>query len=384
MAEPLARDEDRVRVLVVLGTRPEAIKLAPVIGALQREPRAQVRVCSTGQHREMLDQALRLFAIQPDYELHTMTEGQSPAQVGSALLARLEPVLARERPDWVLVQGDTTTAALAALAAYWQRARVGHVEAGLRSFDKWRPFPEEVNRRVISAVADLHFAPTPRARANLLAEGVPARQVLVTGNPVIDALHWVAAQPWEPERLGLGPALLGRPGEKVILVTAHRRENQGRPLEEICLALSDIAARYGPGVRIVYPVHMNPHVWGPVHRLLGGLPNVVLTPPMAYLSLVQVMKRACLVLTDSGGIQEEAPGLGKPVLVLREVTERPEAVEAGTARLVGTERRRIVAEVERLLDDASAYERMARAVNPYGDGRAAQRIARALLSEEAP
>jgi len=376
--------EGRVRILTVLGTRPEAIKLAPVIHALQGEPRAEVHVCSTGQHREMLDQALELFAIRPDYDLQVMGHDQSPAQVGAALLARLEPVLAHEQPHWVLVQGDTTTAALAALAGYWQRARVAHVEAGLRSADKWQPFPEEINRRLISVVADLHFAPTPLARANLLREGVPADQVLVTGNPVIDALRWVAARPWEPSSLGLPPEALGRPEQKLILVTAHRRENLGQPLEGVCLALRDLAARHGEQVHIVYPVHLNPNVWGPVHRLLSGLPNVALTPPLAYLPLVQIMKRAWLVLTDSGGIQEEAPGLGKPVLVLREVTERPEAVEAGTARLVGTDRRRIVEEVERLLDDAQAYQRMARAVNPFGDGRAAGRIARALLGKEVP
>lgn len=382
MAERRASAEGRVRILAILGTRPEAIKLAPVIRALQQEARAEVRVCSTGQHREMLDQALEPFAIRPDYDLQVMGQDQSPAQVGAALLARLEPVLARERPHWLVVQGDTTTAALAALAGYWQRVKVAHVEAGLRSFDKWQPFPEEVNRRLISLVADLHFAPTPRARAHLLQEGVPEERILVTGNPVIDALHWVAAQPCDPGSLGLAPEVCGREGQKLILVTAHRRENLGEPLAEICLALRDIAARYGGQVRIVYPVHLNPNVWGPVHRLLGGLPNVALTPPLGYLPLVQVMKRAWLVLTDSGGIQEEAPGLGKPVLVLREVTERPEAVEAGTARLVGTERRRIVAEVERLLGDAEAYRRMAQAVNPYGDGHAAERIARALLGEE--
>lgn len=382
MAERRASAEGRVRILAILGTRPEAIKLAPVIRALQQEARAEVRVCSTGQHREMLDQALEPFAIRPDYDLRVMGQDQSPAQVGAALLARLEPVLAHERPHWLVVQGDTTTAALAALAGYWQRVKVAHVEAGLRSFDKWQPFPEEVNRRLISLVADLHFAPTPRARAHLLREGVPEERILVTGNPVIDALHWVAAQPCDLGSLGLSPEVCGQEGQKLILVTAHRRENLGEPLAEICLALRDIAARHGRQVRIVYPVHLNPNVWGPVHRLLGGLPNVALTPPLGYLPLVQVMKQAWLVLTDSGGIQEEAPGLGKPVLVLRQVTERPEAVEAGTARLVGTERRRIVAEVERLLGDAEAYRRMAQAVNPYGDGHAAERIARALLGEE--
>jgi len=254
--------------------------------------------------------------------------------------------------------------------------KVGHVEAGLRTHDKWQPFPEEINRRVAGVIADLHFAPTERARQNLLREDVPDERIIVTGNPVIDALQWVASLPYNP---GDGP-LAGIPSKKrLILVTAHRRENFGQPLENICLALRDIAARYDGRVHIVYPVHLNPNVWEPVHRLLRDVPNITLTPPLDYLPLVHLMKQSYLVLTDSGGIQEEAPGLGVPVLVLREVTERPEAVEAGTVRVVGTDRERIVAEAMQLLEDSDAYAEMAQAVNPYGDGHAAERIVAALL-----
>jgi len=276
----------------------------------------------------------------------------------------------------VLVQGDTTTVMAASIAAFYARVRVGHVEAGLRTHDKWQPFPEEINRRVAGVIADLHFAPTERARQNLLREDVPDERIIVTGNPVIDALQWVASLPYNP---GDGP-LAGIPSKKrLILVTAHRRENFGQPLENICLALRDIAARYDGRVHIVYPVHLNPNVWEPVHRLLRDVPNITLTPPLDYLPLVHLMKQSYLVLTDSGGIQEEAPGLGVPVLVLREVTERPEAVEAGTVRVVGTDRERIVAEAMQLLEDSDAYAEMAQAVNPYGDGHAAERIVAALL-----
>ena len=377
-----------MKVLTVFGTRPEAIKLAPVIRELQRRSAdggLRSLVCVTAQHRQMLDQVLRLFDITPDYDLNIMEEDQSPTQVASAVLARLEPILEKERPDWVLVQGDTTTVVAASLAAFYARAKVGHVEAGLRTYDKWRPFPEEINRRVAGVIADLHFAPTERARQNLLREGVPDERIIVTGNPVIDALHWVANQscPPEVERLLKAEGKIRNPKSEIrnVLVTAHRRENFGAPLENICLALRDIAAHYDGRVRIVYPVHLNPNVWEPVHRLLGDVPNITLTPPLDYLPLVHLMKRSYLVLTDSGGIQEEAPGLGVPVLVLREVTERPEAVEAGTVRVVGTNRRRIVAEAVRLLEDAEAYTQMARAVNPYGDGHAAKRIVGALLGE---
>jgi UDP-N-acetylglucosamine 2-epimerase (non-hydrolysing) len=376
-----------LKVLSVFGTRPEAIKMSPVVLELQkRSELVRSVVCITAQHREMLDQVLSLFRITPDYDLDIMEDNQTPVQVASAVLYRLEPILQKERPDWVLVQGDTTTVAAASLAAFYAGIKVGHVEAGLRTYDKWRPFPEEINRRVAGVIADLHFAPTHRARQNLLNEGVPAEQILVTGNPVIDALRCVANEPCPPEVGRLLNEETGftssNPETRTILVTAHRRENFGTPLENICLALGDIAARYDSQIRIIYPVHLNPNVWEPVHAMLGDIPNIILTPPLDYFSLVHVMKRSYIVLTDSGGIQEEAPALGKPVLVLREVTERPEAVEAGTVRLVGTKRERIVAETIRLLEDESAYNQMARAVNPYGDGQASKRIVAALLGEQ--
>jgi UDP-N-acetylglucosamine 2-epimerase (non-hydrolysing) len=393
-----------LKVLSVFGTRPEAIKMAPVIRELQKHcDRVESLVCVTAQHRRMLDQVLGLFAIGPDYDLKVMEDNQTPTQVASAVLARLEPILQREQPDWVLVQGDTTSVAAASLAAFYASVKVGHVEAGLRTHDKWRPFPEEINRRVAGVIADLHFAPTQRARQNLLHEGVLDEHIVVTGNPGIDALHWVTQQPPSSEII----ALLRRiefeevsrfqvsdyksgsyenlqpsaSNPKLILVTAHRRENFGTPLENICLALRDLATLYDGRVHIVYPVHLNPNVWEPVHCLLGDVPNITLTPPLDYLPMVHLIRHAYLVLTDSGGIQEEAPGLGVPVLVLREVTERPEGVEAGTVRVVGTNRERIVAGACRLLDDPTDHERMARAVNPYGDGWASQRIVAALLGE---
>ncbi|MGQ9680975.1 MAG: non-hydrolyzing UDP-N-acetylglucosamine 2-epimerase [Anaerolineae bacterium] len=367
-----------MKALTILGTRPEAVKLAPVLHALQRTDGVVSRLCVTGQHRQMLDPLLSFFHLQPDYDLAVMEERQTLAQVASAVLVRLEPVLASERPDWVLVQGDTTTAAAAALGAHYAGVRVGHVEAGLRTGDKWQPFPEEVNRRLVSVVADLHLAPTARARDHLLAEGAAPANIVVTGNPVIDALYWTLAQPPRPAP-ALEAALAGAEGARVILVTAHRRENHGAPLERICWALRDLAARYGERLRIVYPVHLNPAVREPVQRLLGGVSGIALTPPLDYPELVRLLQRADLVLTDSGGLQEEGPALGKPVLVLREVTERPEAVAAGAARLVGTGREAIVAAVVQLLEDDSVYAQMARAVSPYGDGHAAERIVQALL-----
>jgi UDP-N-acetylglucosamine 2-epimerase (non-hydrolysing) len=379
--------------MVVVGTRPEAIKMAPVVLELRRraaEGRLRSAVCVTAQHRQMLDPMLALFGIVPDHDLDVMGADQTPARVASVVLARLEPVLKDLQPDLVLVQGDTTTVAAAALAAYYARARIGHVEAGLRTHDKWQPFPEEMNRRVAGALADLHFAPTAGARENLLREDVPADRIAVTGNPVIDALREIAARPETEEVRALlrriqlpdgAPDENAGPRPRLVLVTAHRRENFGRPIERIGHALRDLAARYGDRIRIVYPVHLNPNVQGPIHRILDGVPNVELLPPIEYLPLVHLMKRAWLLLTDSGGIQEEAPGLGAPVLVLRDVTERPEAVSAGTARLVGTDRERIVAEASRLLDDPAARDAMGRAVNPYGDGRAAPRIVAALLGD---
>lgn len=369
-----------MRVLSVFGTRPEAIKMAPIVRELgKHRDHVHSVVCVTAQHRQMLDQVLKLFEIVPNYDLNVMQECQSPAKVAAAVLTRLEPVLRTESFDWVLVQGDTTTVAAAAMTAFYCGVKVGHVEAGLRTYDKLNPFPEEVNRRLASVIADLHFAPTQRAKENLMGEGVQQKSIRVTGNPVIDALQSVVGFSYDPD---CGP-LQGLPwDQRLILVTAHRRENFGAPLEQICLALRDIALAYPGNVHIVYPVHLNPNVQEPVHRILDCVPGVTLTEPLEYLPLVYLMKHATLVLTDSGGIQEEAPGLAKPVLVLRAVTERPEAVEAGTVRLVGTCRKQIVEWTERLLNDPVEYGRMAHAVNPYGDGHAAKRIVEAILSKE--
>jgi UDP-N-acetylglucosamine 2-epimerase (non-hydrolysing) len=370
-----------LKVLAVFGTRPEVIKLAPVIRELRKYPdRVMCKVCVTAQHRQMLDQMLRVFQIQPDYDLNIMQDNQSPSYVAARVLMELEGVIQREKPDWVLIQGDTTTVAAAALAAYYAGVKVAHVEAGLRTGDKWRPFPEEINRRVVGAIADLHFAPTALARANLLREGVAPEAVVVTGNPVIDALRWIAAQPPSPAAVEL-LARAGVPsGRRLVLVTAHRRESFGMGILALCQALAELAERF-PELTILYPVHPNPNVHRPVYQILGRIPNIMLTEPLDYATLVHIMAQAVLVLTDSGGIQEEAPSLGKPVLVLREVTERPEAIQAGTARLVGTDPQRIVSETVRLLTDPAEYNRMARAVNPYGDGRAAERIVSALLGE---
>lgn len=369
-----------MKVLVVIGTRPEAIKLAPVVRELLRlNGEERTIVCVTAQHRQMLDQVLNLFHILPKYDLDLMEENQTPTQVASGILTRLEPILQSEKPDWVLVQGDTTTAAAAALGSFYARVRIAHVEAGLRSFDRGQPFPEEVNRRVVAVLADLHFAPTEGARANLLREGVSDDSILVTGNPVIDALTWVATQPMTRQAEELLRDL--DPECRIILVTAHRRENFGPPLESICLALKDISLLYQGRVLIIYPVHSNPQVWDPVHRLLGGIPEVVLVPPVDYSTLVHLMNRAYLVVTDSGGIQEEAPALGKPVLVLRDITERPEAVNSGSVRLLGTTRKSIAEGVSLLLDNSDVHQQMSHKTSPYGDGLASCRIAAALLGE---
>jgi UDP-N-acetylglucosamine 2-epimerase (non-hydrolysing) len=376
-----------MKILSVVGTRPEAVKMAPVIRALQGEPSLESRLCVTAQHRGMLDQVLEVFEIRPDYDLDLMREDQALPELSAAIFTRLDPILDDYHPDWILVQGDTTTVAITALLTYYRRLRLGHVEAGLRTHNKWQPFPEEINRRVASVAADLHFAPTEAARLNLLHEGVDSDAIRVTGNPVIDALQFVAARP-EPESVRslvrqIGLAVDVTPGSRtsgrraLCLVTAHRRENFGAPLESICEALQDLAGR--GDVEIVYPVHPNPNVHNPVHRMLRGIPHITLLPPMDYLPLVHLMKRAALILTDSGGIQEEAPAFGVPVLVLRDVTERPEGLEAGTLKLVGTDRVRIMSEASRLLDDEEAYARMSRSANPFGDGHAAERIVRALL-----
>jgi UDP-N-acetylglucosamine 2-epimerase (non-hydrolysing) len=367
-----------IKVLTIFGTRPEAIKLAPVIKELEKYPdQIDSRICVTAQHRQMLDQVLALFEIRPHHDLNVMQPNQTLAQVTASVLTGLDPILRDERPDWVLVQGDTTTVMAAALSAYYHRVKVGHVEAGLRSFNKNHPFPEEVNRKIATAICDLHFAPTEVSRANLLREGVPSETIVVTGNTVIDALYMAAEMPYDPSSGSLARV----PKDKrIILVTAHRRENFGAPMEQICLALRDIAEAYRGDVHLVYPVHLNPNVQAPVQRILGSVPNITLTEPLEYLPLVYLMKQATLVITDSGGIQEEAPALGKPVLVLRETTERPEAVDAGTVKLVSTDREVIVSRTRRLLDDPAEYEKMAQAVNPYGDGQAAGRIVNVLCT----
>jgi UDP-N-acetylglucosamine 2-epimerase (non-hydrolysing) len=370
-----------MKVLSVFGTRPEAVKMAPVVQRLAKTRGIDSRVCITAQHRQMLDQVLDLFGIQPDYDLDLMRDDQSLAELSAAIFTDLDPVLADFKPDWVLVQGDTTTVAITSLLAYYRRVKVGHVEAGLRTHNKWQPFPEEINRRVAGVVADLHFAPTQQARQNLLHEGISDEAIAVTGNPVIDALQFVAGQPapQEIEELlrKLDIASFSTSGDKqLILVTAHRRENFGKPLENICLALKELAER--GDVEIVYPVHLNPNVQEPVNRILKNIPHVTLLPPLDYLPLVHLQKRAKIILTDSGGIQEEAPAFGVPVLVMREVTERPEGIEAGTLRLVGTDTSKIVSDAQRLLDDPSAHAEMAKAVNPFGDGRATERIIEAL------
>lgn len=368
-----------LKVLSIIGTRPEAVKMAPVIRELARRAgRVRSRVCATAQHREMLDQVLAVFRVVPDYDLDLMRGARTPAQVASAALARLEPVLEEERPDWMLVQGDTTTVMAATVAAFYAGVRVGHVEAGLRTHDPRQPFPEEGNRRVAGCLADLHFAPTEGARLNLLRENVAPERVVVTGNPVVDALREMSESAdgaCDPPALAAIP-----PGARVVLVTAHRRENFGAPLEAICRALEEIARRYEGDVRVVYLVHRNPRVWETAHRLLGRAKGVSLLPPVDYLTLVRLLKRCHLVLTDSGGLQEEAPCLGKPLLVLRDKTERPEALEAGCVRLVGTDAARIVAEASRLLDCRDYYSQMSRPTFVYGDGHAAPRIVDALLS----
>jgi UDP-N-acetylglucosamine 2-epimerase len=366
---------------VVFGTRPEAIKMAPVVDALRATPGIETLVTVTAQHRQMLDQVLDLFGLVPDEDLDLMAPDQTLPDLFGRILTGMTAVLQRRRPDLVLVHGDTSTTFAAALAAFYARVPVGHVEAGLRTGNLQAPWPEEANRRLTAPLTRLHFAPTERARQNLLAEGLSAADIHVTGNTVIDALLSVVARiqadaALEAELAARFPFLDA--GRRLVLVTGHRRENFGAGFEQICLALRDIAAR--DDVQVLYPVHLNPQVQEPVNRILAGVGNAFLIPPQDYLPFVHLMSRAHLILTDSGGIQEEAPSLGKPVLVMRETTERPEAVDAGTVRLVGTDRARIVAEAARLLDDDDAYAAMARAHNPYGDGQAARRIAGIIAS----
>jgi UDP-N-acetylglucosamine 2-epimerase (non-hydrolysing) len=380
MSSPISPREAKT-ALVVFGTRPEAIKMAPLVAALRRDDRIRVKVCVTAQHREMLDQVLSLFQIVPDHDLDLMRDRQSLSEVTSSIILRLEAVLQSVRPDVVLVHGDTTTAMASALAAYYARVPVAHVEAGLRTSNIYAPWPEEMNRRMVGRLAKLHFAPTELARANLMREGIDTADIFVTGNTVIDALLEVVGRlEREPglEAQALGQSAPIDEERRIILVTGHRRENFGPGFENICCAIATIAQR--PDVSVVYPVHLNPHVREPVHRLLGGVPNVHLIAPLDYLPFTALMRKSYFVLTDSGGIQEEAPALGKPVLVMRENTERPEAVTAGTVRLVGTATETIVDACRELLDDPVVYASMSAASNPYGDGRASARIVDALVN----
>ena len=364
-----------IRVLSVFGTRPEAIKMAPVVHQLESRPdRFESLVCVSAQHRDMLDQVLDVFAIRADHDLAIMTPGQSPAGVASRVLDRLPPLLRELRPDVLLVQGDTMTTFASSFAAYLERIPSCHVEAGLRTGNRYHPFPEEMNRVLTTRLADLHFAPTTTARDRLLAEGIPPETVLLTGNTVIDAL--VATI--KPDYRFVTPALGALDsGSRVVLVTTHRRESFGEPLRAVCGAISDLVTLF-PDIEVVLPVHPNPHVKGTVEELLCDVPRVHLIQPVDYVEFVHLMARAHLILTDSGGVQEEAPSLGKPVLVLRETTERPEGVEAGTAVVVGTGRERIVSTAGNLLSSREAYDQMANAVSPYGDGHASERIVDAL------
>lgn len=372
------KSKERLRILSVFGTRPEAIKMAPLVKALAAAPDMDARICVTGQHRQMLDQVMALFDIQPDYDLDIMKSGQDLTDVMGAVLDGLRPILSACQPDMLLVHGDTGTSFAASLAAYYVQIPVGHIEAGLRTGDIWSPWPEEGNRRLTGSLAALHFALTASAKANLLRENIEEEQIIVTGNTVIDALLEVKAS--LSADVALSQSMARRfaldPNKRMILVTGHRRESFGAGFERICRALKDIADR--PDVEIVYPVYLNPRVKGPVEAALGGQAQVHLLPPLDYLPFVYLLTKAHVILTDSGGIQEEAPSLGKPVLVMRDRTERPEAIAAGTVRLVGTERADIVAHVTQLLDDQAAYDAMRFAHNPYGDGQSSARIVEAI------
>jgi UDP-N-acetylglucosamine 2-epimerase (non-hydrolysing) len=369
------------KILFAFGTRPEAIKMAPLIRKFKAETsKFKTVVCVTAQHRQMLDEVLELFKIKPDHDLNIMQDGQTLYHITASALLRMEKVLTDERPDMVLVHGDTTTTFAAALAAFYQKIPVAHVEAGLRTYDRHQPFPEEANRMLTDALCDLYFAPTATSRAALLKENISREKIFITGNTVIDALHLALAQ----KKPFLNPILkkmfssrASDSSSPLVLVTSHRRENFGEPMENVFHALDDAAHQY-PAMTIVYPVHLNPRVQEPAHRILGHTKNIILLPPVNYTDLAGVMNRASFVVTDSGGIQEEAPALGKPVLVLRAVTERPEAVKSGTVRLIGTDRKKVFNEICRLMDDKKHYQRMAHAVNPYGDGKAAERSVQAV------
>lgn len=362
------------KILFAFGTRPEAIKLCPLVREFRKYPDwFEVKVCATAQHRAMLDQVLNVFEVIPDYDLDIMSPDQSLFDITSSVLVEMGRVIGVERPNYVFVQGDTTTTFAASLAAFYHKVKIAHVEAGLRTGNKYAPFPEEINRKLTSSLADIHFAPTETSRRNLINEGVNPESIFVTGNTVVDALLWVVDK-LKCVDVKQFSELNGIDFEKkLILVTGHRRENFGGVFVGICEALKEVALRHKE-VEIVYPVHLNPNVRKPVFELIGNIQNIKLTEPLGYLSFVYLMNRSFLILTDSGGIQEEAPSLGKPVLVMRDVTERPEAVEIGVARLIGTEKRRIIEEAEMLLKGSEEYHQMTRGINPYGDGRACERI----------
>lgn len=383
----------RMKVMLVFGTRPEAIKMAPLVLEMKKHEEIDTIVCVTGQHREMLDQVLSIFSIKPDYDLQIMKQGQDLYDVTSKVLVGMRDVLSAEKPDVVLVHGDTTTSMAAALAAFYQQIPVGHVEAGLRTYNIYSPWPEEVNRQITSRLAQFNFAPTPLSRENLLRENVDDSKIVVTGNTVIDALHLVVERIKNDAELSkeleLGLQKSGydvsrlSDGRRLVLITGHRRENFGDGFINVCQSIKELHTKY-PNVDFVYPMHLNPNVRRPIHDTFGedlsGLGNLFFIEPLEYLSFVYLMEKSTIVLTDSGGIQEEAPGLGIPVLVMRDTTERPEAVTAGTVKLVGTSFERIVTEVSTLLDDNNAYEKMSGAVNPYGDGKACNRIVNHLTN----
>lgn len=381
------------KVMLVFGTRPEAIKMAPLVKEFQKQPkRVETVVCVTGQHREMLDQVLKIFDIKPDYDLNIMKQGQDLYDVTARVLTGMRDVLKEVKPDVVLVHGDTTTSTAAALAAFYQQIPVGHVEAGLRTHNIYSPWPEEMNRLLTGRLATYHFSPTPLSRNNLIKESVDDRNIIITGNTVIDALYWVVDKIKNNKELdneledilskaGYDVNRLNN-GKKLVLITGHRRENFGDGFINMCTAIKDLTVKY-PDLDFVYPMHLNPNVRKPIHEVFGenlsGLKNMFFIEPLEYLSFVYLMEKSSIVLTDSGGIQEEAPGLGKPVLVMRDTTERPEALDVGTVKLVGTDYNKIVNEVSSLIDDKAAYEKMSKAVNPYGDGLACGRIVNALL-----
>lgn len=369
-----------MKVLIVCGTRPEVIKVAPVIKEFKKFPKEFVcKVCITGQHREMVDSLLKLFDVKVDYGLDLMKANQNLEHITTTVLHEIGKIIDQEKFDYLFVQGDTTTAMAASLAAFYKRVKIAHIEAGLRTWNKFHPYPEEVNRKIIDSVSDLFFAHTDAAKQNLLNEGVAPEKIEVTGNTVIDALLDTAGKDFDLNRVL--PKGFSFNGRKLILVTAHRRENMGEPILNICAAMKEIALRFKNEVTFVYPVHLNPNIQVPVNKVLQGTDNIILTAPMDYLPFVHLMKRSYFILTDSGGLQEEAPSLGKPVLVMRETTERPEGVAAGCVEVIGTEKTNIVARVEELLNNPAKYTKMSKAVNPYGDGQASKRIVQRLLKE---